>query len=228
MAENVENQSNWLAIASFVLALVGWVLCLTIVGGILWVICWILAFIFAIVALCKKQGSTRASVIGLIISLLWIIITVIGATLLWKVWNEHKDEFINPVTDLVARVDENPDVAKLMENKEFSDKFNELLEQRLSERYDENAEDSENFGSLVEVWNSIFEEVKATLTDLAEEEWVEVNSLEMEEEVVEDVIEEATEEVVEEVVEEVEETAEEVAEEVVEEVVAETVEEVTE
>lgn len=209
------KKSNGLAIASFVLALVWGVLCLTIIGGLLGVICWILAFIFAIVALCKKQGSTRASIIWLIISLLWIIVTIIWATFIWKVWNEHKDDIVTPITDFATWVDENPEIADLMKNEEFSDKFNEVLEQRLSEKYNEDIKDVEDLDGLIEIWNGVFEEVKATLVDLSNQEVL--PEAEVEEEVIEEpAIEEITEEIVEEVVEE---TAEEVVEETVEETV---------
>jgi hypothetical protein len=58
----------------------------------------------------------------------------------------------------------------MMKNEEFNNKFNEILEQRLTEKYGEDIKDIEDLDGLVEIWNSVFEEVKATLIDLAGEE----------------------------------------------------------
>lgn len=208
MTENENNQSNGLAIASFVLALV-WFLFLLI--PFISCILWILALIFGIVALCKKQ-TKWASILWIIISIVWAAITLVAWLFIGKF-------IVNNVTDFATRIEENPDVAKLMEDKEFNDKFNEILEQRLSEKYGENGENIENIedlGGFSEILNSVLEEAKATLIDLAEEEWTDANALEMEEEIVEDVVEEPVEEVAEEVVEEVVEPVEEMTEEVVE------------
>lgn len=168
--EEKTNWWNWLAIASFVLALVWGFLCLTIIGGILWIICWILALIFGIVALCKKQ-TKWASILWIIFSVLWLIATVILTSAIWKFIANHKDEFMNPITDFSARVEENPNIAALMEDDEFSDKFEKALEQRLQEKYGKEYSDINNIDWFMNVWGDLFEEMKNVATELAEQEW---------------------------------------------------------
>lgn len=169
--EEKTNWWNWLAIASFVLALVWWFLCLTIIGGILWIICWILALIFGIVALCKKQ-TKWASILWIILSLLWMAIVVICTTVIWRFIVQHKDQFINPINDFSARVEENPEFAKLMEDEDFSDKFEAAIQQRLQEKYGEKYSDINDINWIMDIWDDLFEEMKNVATELAEQEWV--------------------------------------------------------
>lgn len=169
--EEKTNWWNWLAIASFVLALVWWFLCLTIIGGILWIICWILALIFGIVALCKKQ-TKWASILWIILSLLWMAIVVICTSVIWRFIVQHKDQFINPINDFSARVEENPEFAKLMENEDFSDKFEAAIQQRLQEKYWEEYSNINDIDWIMDIWDDLFEEMKNVATELAEQEWV--------------------------------------------------------
>lgn len=213
MAENVENQSSWLAIASFVLALV-W--CLLILIPFISIILWILAIIFGIVALCKKQVKW-ASILWIIISILWAAITLIVWLFVGKLIAENKDEFISPITEFSAWVEENPEVAALMEDKEFNEKFQSTLEQRLAEKYGEDYEDIEDLEGIFDIWGDLFEEMKNVATELAAQEGL---ALENTEEIVD---EEPVEENMEEVVEE---PSEEVVEDIVEDVVEEPTEEI--
>lgn len=223
MTENGNNQSKGLAIASFVLALVWWVLCLTIIGAVLWIICWILAFIFGIVALCKKQDAKRASIIWIIISICWVAIFSVVTLFAGKFIAENKDQFLSPITEFSAWIEENPEIAALMEDEEFKAQFEATLEQRLKDKYGEDYENVEDLEWVFGVWEDLFEEMKNIATELAE--WNTIALENPEEEVVEEVVEEPFEEVVEEVAEEVvEEPIEEVAEEIVEEAVEKTVE----
>ena len=169
--EEKTNWWNWLAIASFVLALVWWFLCLTIIGGILWIICWILALIFGIVALCKKQ-TKWASILWIILSLLWMAIVVICTAVIWRFVVQHKDQFMNPITDFSARVEENPEIAQLMENDEFSDKFEAAIQQRLQEKYGEKYSDIDSIDWMMDIWDDLFEEMINVATELAEQEWI--------------------------------------------------------
>ena len=171
MPENENQKSNGLAIASFVLALVWWFLCLTVIGGILWIICWILALIFGIVALCKKQ-TKWASILWIILSLLWMAIVVICTAVIWRFVVQHKDQFINPLTDFSARVEENPEIAQLMENDEFSDKFEAAIQQRLQEKYGEKYSDIDSIDWMMDIWDDLFEEMINVATELAEQEWI--------------------------------------------------------
>lgn len=216
----VENQeSKGLAIASFVLALVWWILCLTVIGAALGIVCLVLALIFGIVALCKKQGAKRASIIWIIISVLWVAIFSVVTLFAWKFIANHKDQILSPITEFAAWVEENPEIAKLMENEEFKTQFEDMLEQRLEEKYGEDYENIEDLEWVFGVWEGLFEEMKSIAMELAE--WNTIALENSEEEVVEEIVEEPVEEVIEEVSEEV---VEEAAEEVVEEVVEETAE----
>ena len=171
MTENENQQSNWLAIASFVLGLIWSLLCLIIIGLPLWIICLILALIFGIIALCKKQAK-RAWILWIIFSILWMIIVAVYTTVAWKFIFQHKEQFMNPITDFSARVEENPEIAALMENDEFSEKFDAVIEQRLQEKYWENFSDIDSIDWIVDIRADLFEEMKNVATELAEQEWL--------------------------------------------------------
>ena len=171
MTENENQQSNWLAIASFVLGLIWSLLCLIIIGLPLWIICLILALIFGIIALCKKQAK-RAWILWIIFSILWMIIVAVYTTVAWKFIFQHKEQFMNPITDFSARVEENPDIAALMENDEFSEKFDAVIEQRLQEKYWEKFSDIDSIDWIVDIRADLFEEMKNVATELAEQEWI--------------------------------------------------------
>ena len=126
---------------------------------------------------------------------------------------------MSPITEFAAWVEENPEIAKLMENEEFKTQFEDMLEQRLEEKYGEDYENIEDLEWVFGVWEGLFEEMKSIAMELAE--WNTIALENPEEEVVEEIVEEPVEEVIEEVSEEV---VEEAAEEVVEEVVEETAE----
>ena len=165
---------NWLAIASFVLALVWGFFCITLIWLPLGILCWVLAFIFGIIALCKKQ-TKRASILWIIFSLLWVVILAICTTVLWKFIVQHKDQFISPISEFSAWVDENPEIAALMENEEFSDKFEEALQQRLQEMYWDKYSDIDSIDWLMNIWWDMFEEMKNVATELAEQEGITTN-----------------------------------------------------
>ena len=172
--EEKKNWWNWLAIASFVLALVWGFFCITLIWLPLWILCWVLAFIFGIVALCKKQ-TKRASILWIIFSLLWTLILVVCTTVIWKFVVQHKDQFVTPMSEFAAWVDENPEIAALMEDDEFSDKFEEALQQRLQEMYWEKYSDIDSIDWLMNIWWDMFEEMKNVATELAEQEGITTN-----------------------------------------------------
>ena len=172
MTENGNNQSKGLAIASFVLALAWWVLCLTIIGAVLWIICWVLAFIFGIVALCKKQDAKRASIIWIILSVCWVAIFSVVSLFTGKLIAENKDQILSPITEFSAWIEENPEIAALMEDEEFKDQFEAALEQRLKDKYGEDYENVEDLEWVLGVWEDLFEEMKNIATELAAQEWI--------------------------------------------------------
>ncbi len=171
MPENENQKSNGLAIASFVLALVWGFLCLTLIWLPLGVLCWILALIFGIVALCKKQ-TKRASILWIIISLLWTIILVVCTSVIWKFIVQHKDQFMSPIAEFSAWVEENPEIAALMEDDEFSDKYEAAIKERLQEKYGEEFSNIDSIDWALSIWWDMFEEMKNVATELAEQEWI--------------------------------------------------------
>jgi len=162
---------NWLAIASFVLALVWGLLCIILIWLPLWVVCLVLALILGIAALCKKQ-TKRASILWIIISIFWMIIIFICSKFLLNLRNDHKDQIVTPVSEFAERVEANPNIAALMEDEKFSDIFEETLKQRFEEKYGEEFKNIESIDWLFDVRWDVFEEMKDVATTLAEKEWV--------------------------------------------------------
>lgn len=174
MPENENQKSNGLAIASFVLALVWGFLCLTLIWLPLGVLCWILALIFGIVALCKKQ-TKRASILWIIISLLWTIILVVCTSVIWKFIVQHKDQFMSPIAEFSAWVEENPEIAALMEDDEFSDKYEAAIKERLQEKYGEEFSNIDSIDWALSIWWDMFEEMKNVAIELAEQQGISAN-----------------------------------------------------
>ena len=162
---------NWLAIASFVLALVWGFFCMTLILLPFGILCRILAIIFGIVALCKKQ-TKWASIIWIIISFFGVVIFAICTIVLWKFIAQHKDQFITPITEFSAWIEKNPEIAALMEDEDFSDKFEETLQQRFQELYWDKYSDVDSIDWLMDIWWDMFEEMKNVATELAWQTWM--------------------------------------------------------
>ena len=153
-----KQQSNWLAIASFVLALVGALLCLIVIGMPLWFICLVLALIFGVIALCKGQKA-RASILWVLISLC----VLIGWWILWK-------KIAAPIIDFANRMEENPALWDLMSDKDFADQVKNNLTENLQEKY----QDSDDI-KFFDIWNEVFEDAKQNILELAEQQWINEN-----------------------------------------------------
>ena len=162
---------NWLAIASFVLALVWGLLCIILIWLPLWVVCLVLALILGIAALCKKQ-TKRASILWIIISIFWMIIIFICSKFLLNLRNEHKDQIVTPIVEFSERVDANPEIAALMEDEKFSNIFEQTLKQKFEEKYKEEIKNIESIDWLLDIRWDIVEEMKDVATTLAEKEWI--------------------------------------------------------
>ena len=158
MPENQNQKSNGLAIASFVLALVGTLLCLIIIGLPLWIICLVLAVLFGLIALFKGQKA-RASILWILISL-WVLI---GGWMLWK-------KLSAPVIDFVNRIGDNPAMWDIMNEEEFANKVKDNVTEKLKEKYD----DSDEL-KFFDIWNEAFEEAKQSIIELAEQQWINEN-----------------------------------------------------
>jgi len=157
--KTVESESNGLAIVSFVLALV-WVLFLLL--PFISVICWILALIFGIVALCKKQKKW-AWLTGCIISWFFLILTTIGAIFVVK----HSDELINPIIEHSSWLQKNPDIVSLMQDDDFNEKLENLLMDRLEWKYGEDLDNVEDLDDAFSMLWDVFEEMRNAATELS-------------------------------------------------------------
>ena len=54
----------------------------------------------------------------------------------------------------------------------INDKFEEVLEQRLQEKYWKEYSDINDVNGLMTVWGDLFEEMKNIVTELAGQEWI--------------------------------------------------------
>jgi hypothetical protein len=61
-----------------------------------------------------------------------------------KLIAENKDQILSPITEFSAWIEENPEIAALMEDEEFKDQFEAALEQRLKDKYGEDYENVED------------------------------------------------------------------------------------
>ena len=169
MVDN-QNQWNWLAIASFVLALVWVFFCMTIIWLPLWVICILLALIFGIIALCKKQ-TLWAALIGTIISWLITLVWIISTISLWTFVSNHSDQIVDPIKDFATWAEANPQVADMLNDPATNEQFEELLEQRMEEIYWEDFDQVKDIDWLLDVWASLFGEMENVLTELSTNAW---------------------------------------------------------
>ena len=62
----------------------------------------------------------------------------------------------------------------MLKDESFSEKFEELFESRMQDKYGEDYENVENQDDLLSVWWDLFEEMKSVASDLAE--WYEVDN----------------------------------------------------
>lgn len=214
----MENKSNGLAIASFVLVLVWIFLCITIILSQseisslvlfpLRVICILLSLIFGIIALCKKQ-TLWAALIGTIISGIITIFWIFTITAFWTFVLNHSDKIIDPIKDFATWAEENPEIANILNNDSVNDQFEDLLKQRMEEKYWEDFENVKDIDWILNVWASLFGEMESVLTELSANAWTviidnpdvmmidekdneELNILDNEE-IIEEVIDEMTE-----------------------------------
>ncbi|MBO4517245.1 hypothetical protein J5751_07695 [bacterium] len=58
-----------------------------------------------------------------------------------KLWDEHKDQILTPVTEFSEWINNNPEIAALMEDEDLSDEFSEILKEKLEEKYGNNYSD---------------------------------------------------------------------------------------
>lgn len=167
----MENKdTNWLAIASFILAIVWLFLCMTFIFGFLWIFCIILSLIFWIIALCKKQtlwAALTGTIISWIITLFSTVLIIIVSSFIYK----HSDQLIDPISNFATWAQENPQYESLLNNEEVKEQFQTLLQERLESKYGKNFDDVNDVNWILSVWASLFEEMPSILLELSENNW---------------------------------------------------------
>lgn len=169
MENPTKQQSNWLAITSFILAIVWIIFLITIVFGRLWILCIILSLIFWIIAICKKQKPWAAR-IGTILSGIICIILTITCITLWRFFTKNSDKILAPIERFNAFIQENPDYqAYLIDNNLNADFQIKLQEKMKNLVVESNYTDwSDLINSLFEVRDNVFYEMENTIVEMAE------------------------------------------------------------
>jgi len=165
IAKNKE-QKSWLSVASLILGIVWLVLCVTVIGAPVGIPVAILALIFGIIALVKKQKKGMA-VAGVIIS--WLVVlasvaTIIVSTIFIK---NNSDVLIDPIMWFSEMMENDPELEELMENPEFRAEFEYLFEMKIIENFGEE-ENVENRWEAKTKIPMIFEEMESVLLELKE------------------------------------------------------------
>lgn len=92
-----------------------------------------------------------------------------------KLWDEHKDQILTPVTEFSEWINNNPEIAALMEDEDLSDEFSEILKEKLEEKYGNNYSDIKDLDWIFDVWADTFKEMQIIATELAEQQWISAN-----------------------------------------------------
>jgi ABC-type dipeptide/oligopeptide/nickel transport system permease component len=159
-----QDQKSWLSTTSLVLSIVWAVLSLTIIGAILWIPLTIAGLIFGIIALVKKQKKWMA-VAGIIISGLVILFSIIILTVWIMFFRKNSDVLMDPIKDFSQMIDENPELAELMQNPEFANEFEYEFKNIMTEKFGEEPE-IENREEMKWYIPTIFEEMEWLMLEL--------------------------------------------------------------
>lgn len=160
------EQKSGLSTTSLVLAIVWLALCITVIGAIIWIPLAILALIFGIIALVKKQKKGTA-IAGVII---WWLVTLIGlglaifGTIFVK---NNADVLMDPIMEMSEMMKADPELEELMENPAFQAEFQYLLQQRITEKFG-GMKDAEGWEESKEYIPEIFAEMKSIMLELKE------------------------------------------------------------
>lgn len=153
--EEKTTKKNWLAIASFVLALIWGPLCITGIWLPLWLLSLFLAILFGIIALCKKQKAWAA--------ILWILISLWLLIGWWMVWKK----FAPPVKDFVGWVKENPEVWDDLNDWNFVSNVVGNAVNNITEKYADSSDETTPY----QVWSDLWEQAKLSIIELSSNEW---------------------------------------------------------
>ncbi len=161
-----KDQKDWLSITSLVLSIIWAVLCLTIIGAILWIPLAVVALIFGIIALVKKQRKSIA-ITGIIISSLIILISIITVIIWVMFFKRNADVLVEPIKEFSQIIKENPELTELMNKKDFANEFEYEFKNRMIEKFWEDSE-MESREDIKTQIPSIFEDMKDLMFELKE------------------------------------------------------------
>jgi len=161
-----KEQKDWLSIASLVLSIIWAILCLTVIGAILGVPLAIVALIFGIIALVKKQKKWMA-IAGVIISGLIIVISIVVISIWVVFFKRNADVLMGPIKEFSQMIEQNPELTELMNKQEFANEFEYEFKNRMIEKFWTESE-MENREDIKTQIPSIFEEMKDVIMELKE------------------------------------------------------------
>ena len=161
-----KEKKDWLSITSLVLSIVWALLCLSIIWAFIWLPAVILWLIFGIIALVKKQKKWMA-IAGVIISSLVIVVSIIVISIWVMFFRKNADVLIDPIKEFSQIIKEDPELAELMNKKEFANEFEYEFKNRMIEKFWDDAE-MESREDIKTQIPSIFEEMKNLMFELKE------------------------------------------------------------
>lgn len=157
------EQKSGLSTTSLVLAIVWLVLCITIIGALVWVPLAIAALIIWIIALVKKQKKWTA-IAGIIISWFVILVTIIIVTVGFVFLKNNADTILNPIMEFSEMMKNDPELAALMQNPEFANEFEYIFKSRLTEKL--GTAEIENLSEIKSIFPMMFDEMKNVMLEL--------------------------------------------------------------
>lgn len=167
--QTVPAPSNWLAIASMVCAIVGWLFTLTIIGAILWIPLMIIAFVLWVIVVVDKKAWKWMAIVGIVIPVIAWIVTLIGGYFIGRVVQDLALPIEEFAQELDQMIENDPELATLMEDEEFEKQVAELTEEKIKELMTDKfngEDDSFNMGVITEVVELGLESYKESLNEL--------------------------------------------------------------
>lgn len=165
-----KDQKAWLSTASMVLSIIWLVLCLTVIWAFLWVPLALLWLIFGIIALVKKQKKGMAIawvIIWWLVTLITIAIVIFGTIFI----KNNADVILDPIMEMSEMMENDPELADMMNDPIIQAEFEVLFKERLIERFGEDFGENEKFESREDIKIQIpviFDEMKVLMLELKE------------------------------------------------------------
>ena len=175
MTTKKTEQKSGLSTTSLVLSIVWLLLSMTIIWAFLWIPLALLWLIFGIIALVQKQKRWTAIawvVIWGIVTLITLAIVIFGTIFL----KNNADLIIEPIKWVAEMMENDPELATMMNNPMIQAEFELLFKTRLAEKFGEDFAENEEFESRDDIKTQIpviFDEMKIIMLELKEKHSVE-------------------------------------------------------